>query len=36
VADELYKLTQKRSRLLEGKGSSLKRADVEKLRGAGG
>ena len=34
MADELYRLTQKRSRLLEGKGSTLKRADIEKLRGS--
>jgi hypothetical protein len=35
AADELYNLTQKRSRLMEGKGSALKRADIEKLREAG-
>ena len=34
LADELYKLEQSRSRLLKGKGSPLKRADVEKLRTA--
>jgi hypothetical protein len=33
LADELYKLEQARSRKLEGKGSKLKRADIEKLRG---
>ncbi len=33
LADELYKLEQARSRNLKGKGSGLKRADIEKLRG---
>ena len=32
LADELYKIEQANSRLLKGKGSSLRRADVEKLR----
>ena len=32
LADEMYKLEQARSRVLNGAGSSLKRADVEKLR----
>jgi hypothetical protein len=32
LADELYKLGQGQSRLLKGKGSTLRRADVEKLR----
>lgn len=36
LADELYKLDQNHSRLLKGKGSSLKRADVEKLRAVKG
>ena len=31
-ADNLYSLEQSQSRLLKGKGSRLKRADVEKLR----
>ena len=34
LADELYKIEQANSRLLKGKGSKLKRADVEKLRQA--
>jgi hypothetical protein len=34
AADELYRIEQSQSRLLKGKGSSLKRADVEKMRGA--
>jgi hypothetical protein len=34
LADELYKLEQQDSRLLKGKGSSLRRADIEKLIGA--
>jgi hypothetical protein len=33
-ADKLYSLEQSHSRLLKGKGSRLKRADVEKLRTA--
>ena len=32
MADELYHLEQSHSRLLKGKGSHLKRADVEKIR----
>ncbi|HZZ63528.1 MAG TPA: hypothetical protein VFE63_20570 [Roseiarcus sp.] len=32
LADELYMLEQSKSRLLKGAGSSLKRADIEKLR----
>jgi len=32
LADELYKLEQANSRLLKGKGSMLKRVDIEKLR----
>lgn len=36
LADELYKLAQGTSRLLKGKGASLKRADIEKLRKTGG
>lgn len=32
LADDLYRLEQSRSRLLKGKGSRLKRADVEKIR----
>src|SRR5260370_26926132 len=32
LADELYRLEQSHSRLLEGKGSRLKRADIEKIR----
>jgi hypothetical protein len=35
AADELYALEQSHSRVLKGKGSRLKRADVEKLRAAG-
>jgi hypothetical protein len=35
LADELYKLGQSQSRLLKGKGSALRRADVEKLRKPG-
>jgi hypothetical protein len=35
LADELYKLEQSSSRLLKGKGSTLKRADIEKLRASG-
>jgi hypothetical protein len=34
LADELYKIEQGRSRLLKGKGSRLRRDDVEKLRAA--
>ena len=34
LADELYQVEQAHSRLLKGKGSSLKRADVETLRKA--
>jgi hypothetical protein len=34
LADELYKIDQSQSRLLKGKGAGLKRADIEKLRGA--
>jgi hypothetical protein len=34
AADELYVLEQSHSRLLKGKGSLLKRADVEKIRAA--
>lgn len=34
LADELYKIEQANSRLLKGKGSILRRADVEKLRKA--
>ena len=32
LADELYQIDQRHSRLLKGKGSGLKRADVEKIR----
>ena len=34
LADELYKVEQSSSRLLKGKGSTLRRADIEKLRAA--
>jgi len=34
LADELYRIEQANSRLLKGKGSKLKRRDVEKLRNA--
>ena len=34
-ADKLYSLEQNNSRLLKGKGSRLKRVDVEKLRTTG-
>jgi hypothetical protein len=33
LADDLYKVDQTHSRRLKGKGSMLKRADIEKLRG---
>jgi len=32
LADELYRLEQSQSRILEGKGAGLSRADVERLR----
>jgi hypothetical protein len=32
LADEMYRVEQARSRKLKGKGSKLKRADIEKLR----
>jgi hypothetical protein len=31
-ADELYRLAQDKSRVLNGKGSGLKRAEIDKLR----
>jgi hypothetical protein len=34
LADELYRQEQSRSRVLKGKGSTLKRADIDKLRAA--
>ena len=34
LADELYDKTQARSRTLAGKGSGLRRADIERLRGS--
>jgi hypothetical protein len=33
LADEMYRVDQTHSRKLKGKGSKLKRADIEKLRG---
>jgi hypothetical protein len=32
VVDDLYKYTQERSRLLQGRGSSLGRADIDRIR----
>ena len=34
VANELYRLAQENSQRLKGKGAGLKRADIQKLRGA--
>jgi hypothetical protein len=36
LADEFYKLEQRKSRVLKGKGSTLRRADIEILRGSSG
>ena len=36
LADELYVISQERSRLLRGKGASLTRGDIRKLRGGAG